>query len=212
MSMTTLTSFSKELQGANLFLLVDLEATCWERRKVRDKNEIIEIGICVCNTDGEILGKYQSFIRPRINPKLSGFCKKLTGISQQDIDAAEILSVVMADVHDWAETKFSADLKTIKWGSWGNWDVACIERDCNRHNLDFPFSDHICLKVLYEELRGVECGLKEAVRREGFEWEGSEHRALDDAYNSHKIAKLLLTEHPDPTSSEHDEPLDGQSD
>jgi 3'-5' exoribonuclease 1 len=194
--MTIPTSFMKELQGSNLFLLVDLEATCWERRKVRDKNEIIELGACMCDIDGNILGQFQSFVRPRINIKLSGFCKKLTGISQQDVEPAPILSEAISNLHDWADSQFSADLKLIRWASWGNWDNGCIQRDCERHKIDFPFSDHICLKNLYKELRGVEVGLKEAVRREGFEWEGSEHRALDDAYNSHKVARVLLVEHP----------------
>ena len=208
MSMITPTSFMRELQGANLFLLVDLEATCWERRKVRDKNEIIELGACMCDIDGNILGKYQSFVRPRINPKLSSFCRKLTGIGQHDTDSASILSEVIFDLHEWADSNFSADLKLMRWASWGNWDNGCIARDCSRHKIDFPFSDHICLKNLYKELRGVEVGLKEAVRREGFEWEGSEHRALDDAYNSHKVARVLLTEHPtveqETASEKHD--------
>lgn len=190
--MTILTSFSKELQGTSLFLLVDLEATCWERLNVRDKNEIIEIGVCICDIEGNILGQYQSFVKPRINKNLSGFCKKLTGISQSNIDSSNILSYVILDIKKWAESNFCADLKKIKWCSWGTWDIGCIEKDCGRHGIDFPFGDHICLKSLYEEFSGVSCGLKEAVKREGHEWEGSEHRALDDAYNSQKIAKMLL--------------------
>lgn len=192
MNMTIHTSFSKELQNDSLFLLVDLEATCWERLKVRDKNEIIEIGVCICDINGDILDKYQSFVKPRINKKLSGFCKKLTGIRQCDIDSSDILSIVILNIQEWARFNFSADLKKTKWCSWGTWDILCIENDCRRHDIDFPFGKHICLKHFYEEYSGIDCGLREAVRREGYKWEGSEHRALDDAYNSQKIAKMLL--------------------
>lgn len=192
--MDTPSKFTEDLQGANLFLLVDLEATCWERRKVRDKNEIIEFGIVLMNTGGSILGQYQSFVRPRINKKLSGFCKKLTGISQTDVDSAIILSDVVVEIRNWAEENFSVDIGITKWASWGNWDVSCIQRDCDRHDIPFPFGEHICLKNHYKALRDIECGLKEAVERENEKWEGHLHRAMDDAYNSHKIAKVFLKE------------------
>lgn len=190
--MTTRSSFTKELRESKLFLLVDIEATCWERHKVRDKNEIIELGAILCNTDGYILGSYQSFVRPRINKSLSKFCKELTNISQSDIETSEVLSSIVEKMIEWADNNFAVDLQLIKWASWGNWDEKCLKKDCKRHDIPFPFGQHICLKALYKELRGLDCGLKEAVDREGFYWSGKEHRALDDAFNSHKIAKLLI--------------------
>ena len=47
-------------------------------------HEIIEFpAVLVDLTTGERVATFHSFVRPRINPILSDFCKKLTGISQE---------------------------------------------------------------------------------------------------------------------------------
>jgi 3'-5' exoribonuclease 1 len=68
--------------------VVDLEATCFENPKKPDINEIIEIGIVLCDADYNILYKWSSFVQPKINRHLSNFCKKLTSIKQFEIDQA----------------------------------------------------------------------------------------------------------------------------
>jgi len=186
------TRFGQRLQGAKLFLLVDLEATCWERRNVKDMNEIIELGVVLCNTKGEMIGKFQSFIKPCVNIKMSPFCRRLTKIDQEDVNSAQNLEEVVLNLKEWAKVEHSVNISKINWASWGKWDKGCIINDCYRHGIPVPFNEHICLKTLYKEMRGVECGLREAVEREGLDWEGEQHRALSDAINSHKIAKLLL--------------------
>lgn len=69
------------------YIIFDLEATCWENDRTR-QNEIIEIGAVKVNVNLEIIGEFQTFIKPKLNSQLSDFCKSLTSISQQDIDMA----------------------------------------------------------------------------------------------------------------------------
>jgi len=75
-----------------MYLIIDLEATCWERNEGHyGENEIIEMGAIVVDDDYEIIGEIQRFARPVRNPILSEFCKKLTSIKQSDVDSAQAL-------------------------------------------------------------------------------------------------------------------------
>jgi len=74
------------------YVVVDLEATCWEGSSVENM-EVIEIG--AVSLDGEILqpiSDFQQLVRPTTNPVLTDYCKDLTGIEQQQIDSAPDLS------------------------------------------------------------------------------------------------------------------------
>ena len=61
-------------------LIVDLEATCWERpRHEPEAMETIEIGaLLVDPEDPARPSEYQGFVRPVRSPELSEFCKRLT--------------------------------------------------------------------------------------------------------------------------------------
>jgi len=190
--MATVSRFTEELEGANMFILADLEATCWENRNMPDYNEVIEIGFIVCNIKGDILASYESFVRPVINPKLSKFCKQLTGIKQKDVESARLLKDVVTGITVWFEEDFAMDLRKVTWASWGDWDPLCLLGDCGRHKIESPFGKHLNLQQLYAELRGITTNLKDAVEREGGKWIGPRHRALSDATNSMTVAKILV--------------------
>ena len=89
--------------GAAVFLILDLEATCWRERHVhRGERETIEIGAVIVNLQYDVLAHIGTFIRPVRTPLLSAFCFELTGITQNDVDLAttfpEALSAVSEDV------------------------------------------------------------------------------------------------------------------
>src|SRR5258707_15625193 len=73
-------------------LVIDLEATCEEYDPAFDM-ETIEIGACWIAADGSVLDRFQSFVRPVVNPTLTPFCTQLTGITQADVDAAPLFPV-----------------------------------------------------------------------------------------------------------------------
>lgn len=51
--------------------------------------EIIEFPIIVIDVHKrEIIDTFSSFVKPTINPHLSEFCTKLTGITQEKVDRA----------------------------------------------------------------------------------------------------------------------------
>ncbi|MCY4501696.1 MAG: exonuclease domain-containing protein, partial [Alphaproteobacteria bacterium] len=71
-------------------LVVDLEATCSDDDSVpKHEMEIIEIGAVLVEPAGlQPVGEFQSFVRPGLHPRLTGFCTGLTTIRQSDVDAA----------------------------------------------------------------------------------------------------------------------------
>ena len=93
-----------------MYLIIDLEATCWERGAGHyGENEIIEIGATVIGDDYEIVKEIQQFVRPVRNPILSEFCKKYN-----DATAAQAGRIVPVIVHINEDRSFSIEVKTPK--------------------------------------------------------------------------------------------------
>jgi inhibitor of KinA sporulation pathway (predicted exonuclease) len=75
--------------NARTLLVVDLEATCWERRttpagepQAVHNMEIIELGCALATRDGTLLDSRSFLVRPTRFPQLSEFCTALTSISR----------------------------------------------------------------------------------------------------------------------------------
>jgi 3'-5' exoribonuclease 1 len=179
------------LQSANYlgdmrYVIVDLEATCWMRRAEPQRMEIIEIGaVLLASSMGPIEREFASFVRPINEPTLSAFCMGLTGIRQQKIDKADVLSKVFPRFLNWLGPE------PCRLCSWSIFDLKQLITDCARHGLLFPsqFSNYVNLKLEFARLEGVRpCGMKRALALCQLPEEGKHHRALDDARNITKIA------------------------
>ncbi len=176
-----------------IFVVFDLEATCWLGRPPKGSNEIIEIGAVLVNKFGEELSRFSRFIRPTVNPLLSGFCKNLTSINQEDVDRAQDFPRVFKDFEDWI---FDHDSEILLC-SWGSFDKQLIINDCRLHKMDYDWvEDYIDIKGQYHENRGLtkHGGLKKTVKLEGFDFTGIHHRAISDAENLAKIVSKYIDE------------------
>jgi 3'-5' exoribonuclease 1 len=168
------------------YIVLDLEATCWMGRPPKGINEIIEIGAIKVNEYGEVLGQFSSLVKPVVNPRISGFCTKLTGIRQNQLNTADTFDKVVEKFRDW----ISEEGDDYVLGSWGSNDKGFLWSDCRLHKIDTdwlePFID------LRQQYLGItksmkKSNLKYIVEREGFEFEGNEHSAYTDAYNTAKV-------------------------
>ncbi|MBK7870193.1 MAG: exonuclease domain-containing protein [Saprospiraceae bacterium] len=175
------------------FIIYDLEATCWQGRPPSLVQEIIEIGAVRLNNYGEVEGTFNSFIRPKMHPRLSAFCQELTTIRQIDIDRAPNFPDVIEDFQDWAEV-FDEDYLLC---SWGGFDKTMLIQDCQLHDMDYDWVEpHINLKEQYREIKRLRQskGLKSVVNAEGFEFTGTHHRGIDDAENLARVFAKYLDE------------------
>jgi inhibitor of KinA sporulation pathway (predicted exonuclease) len=178
-----------------MYLIIDLEATCWERgHPLYGQNEIIEIGGVVLNGDYQILGEAQRFVRPVRHPILSEFCKKLTSITQADVDGAQYFPYALDDFRRQTEGISGQKVSELVFCSWGNYDRNQLTKDCRHHRIPYPFGVHRNLRTEFAARRGIKrVGVDRALRMLGIPMEGTHHRGIDDARN---IAKIFRHESP----------------
>lgn len=170
-------------------LVVDLEATCSDDGSIDVEHmETIEIGACWVEPDGTLLERFQSFVRPVVNPRLTSFCTNLTGIQQEDVDEAPLFSTAAAAFSQFVERhKVASSI----WMSWGTYDHKQLVRDSARHGVNHPIMiPHQNAKRMFAKAQriGKEVGMAKACALAGLSLEGTHHRALDDALN---VARLL---------------------
>lgn len=171
------------------YIIVDVEATCWEKPFNKDDIEIIEIGaVEMASLSGPIVREFQIFVRPMHHPVLSQFCRQLTGISQLDIDHANNFAFAMFKFMNWIGQE------PFIWGAWGRFDYDCFMRDARRHHIDLPdnFQRFVDIKHLYAKKRNTKpLQMISALAYEGHDLAGTHHRALCDAHNIAKIMNCL---------------------
>ncbi|MEN9610225.1 MAG: hypothetical protein RLZZ628_1039 [Bacteroidota bacterium] len=170
-----------------VYIVLDLEATCWEG-KAEAPNEIIEIGaVCVSDTN-KILGEFCVMVRPSIHPILSEFCTKLTSITQADVQDAPLFPVALKQFQDWM-----GSFGEPYWlCSWGFYDKKQFKQDCILHGLDTNWlKNHISIKHQHPKISDAivtkPMGMTGALAKEGFKLDGTHHRGIDDAKNMTKI-------------------------
>lgn len=179
----------------SVIVVVDLEATCDVKMKP-EKSEIIEFGLAVVRLSSKIGGDRidrgeRLLVRP--HGPITTYCTDLTGITQDEVNAAPYLSEALERII----TSLPADLPPLKlmtWASWGDYDRNQLQRKCTRKSLPYPFgTTHLNVKNLYALRHRLshEIGMDEALTREGLSLDGRHHNGRDDAYN---IARLLVRE------------------
>ncbi len=168
------------------YIILDLEATCWNPESVQYPQEIIEIGACCINSYLEVRGTFSRIIKPVFQPNLSLYCKQLTGISQEDVDKSKTFDLVLQQFLDWCDDTDNG----VSIYTWGAKDKQLLISDCNAHKIDMDWmNDHVDLKSQFARIKNLPkpIGLDKALTAEGIDFEGSRHRALPDAINLSKL-------------------------
>jgi inhibitor of KinA sporulation pathway (predicted exonuclease) len=175
------------------FIIFDLEATCWNGNNLGKSQEIIEIGAVRISSLGEYRGQFQQFVKPKLNPNLSAYCQELTGIEQPQINRASSFEKVTDDFKHWIDH----ELNDYVLCSWGAKDIELLQHDCALFEMETKWlSPHIDLKAQFHRIKKLKRkqGLYKTIDREGFEFEGNHHRALDDSINTAKLFVKYLDE------------------
>lgn len=168
-------------------LVIDLEATCDSGSEVpREEMEIIEIGAVFITHNTQ--HTFQQFVRPVLHPELTPFCKGLTSIRQEDVDAGVSFPEALALLTAWVESICPG---RKGFSSWGAYDLGQFRRDIARHRLPTPewMTLHENLKQGFADYnRCRPCGMAQALQKVCLPLKGTHHRALSDAEN---IAQLI---------------------
>ncbi|SPO21277.1 uncharacterized protein UTRI_00754 [Ustilago trichophora] len=125
---TTIATWEPEF---DTFLVLDVEATCEATRKYRNiqhgfetgcfqyPNEIVEFPVILLKWNEDLhqletAGVFHSYVRPTFRPRLTKFCRDLTGVTQSQVDAAPLWNQVVEQFfqflvsHDLVENTASA--------------------------------------------------------------------------------------------------------
>ena len=177
------------VSGERRIVVVDVEATCWKKGVFSRRKETIEIGAVLLLPDHEhsTWPEFQTFVRPRRLPRLSTFCRELTGITQQDVDGAPSFPEALKMFLEWSQP-----LERIVLATWSHYDLWQLDLDLEAHGLPrlaFPFLD---VKKLAARLVGSKSF--DETSRELAPESGAlpHHRAIADARRTARILHRLL--------------------
>ena len=186
-----------ELKNTDYIIAFDLEATCCTKTTPkeewfpRNEMEIIEIGAVLLDTKNSFkeISSFESFIKPKLHPKLTNFCKELTTISQSDIDSAPPYPKALKSFMDWA-----FEYKNLMFVSWGNFDSNQFYRDSKLNNTTkIDLKNHRNAKYDYAKTTGLKkgIGIRKALNRENINFKGTPHRGIDDSRSFSQLLPLI---------------------
>ncbi|MGK0290253.1 MAG: inhibitor of KinA sporulation pathway (predicted exonuclease) [bacterium] len=175
-------------------LIVDLEATCCDRKSIpRNEMEIIEIGAVMFDiNDLQVVDEFQTFILPNQHPDLTKFCTDLTSITQSMVDSAPDYPTAIKEFQNWLSL-----WNDYVFCSWGDYDRNQFDQDCQFHQIPFPIQgEHINIKKLFAKNQGLKkgVGMAKALNLAGLELHGTHHRGIDDVRNMARLVPYILGE------------------
>ena len=175
--------------GKRRIVVIDVEATCWKKGVFSRKKETIEMGAVLLLIDRaqSEWPEFQTFVRPQRLPRLSSFCRELTGITQENVDSAPTFPEAMRLFLEWSEP-----LEQVVLASWSRYDLWQLDLDLEAHGLPklaIPFLD---VKKLAARIVGTK-NLEETARALALDGAAMpNHRAIADARRTARILERLL--------------------
>lgn len=177
------------------FVVMDLEwNNAYSKRLGGYINEIIEIGAVKLDENMETVGSFSRVVRSQISKKLRGSVKRLTHLTDDDINSGAPFTKVFSEFKKWI-----GDEETVV-ATWGDGDARVLLDNFTRLNgVDkIPFFKFYCdLQKCFQKYskrdKGKQAGLLAAA--EVLEINSDEfvlHRALGDGMLAAEILKKLL--------------------
>lgn len=179
--------------------VVDFEATCEEHNPRDFVHEIIEFPMVLIDTRSlEIVDSFQQYVQPEVNPTLSEFCVKLTGITQETVDEADGFPCVFRRAVAWLQekelgTKYKYALLTD-----GSWDMSkFLYTQCRLSRIRYPAFARSWINIrksygnFYKVTRS-QTKLNSMLENLGLQYEGRPHSGLDDSRNIARVAIRML--------------------
>ncbi len=176
----------------NLLNVIDLEATCWRGPPPEGQaNEIIEIGICILDTDTLERTQKRSILVKPDHSEVSEFCTELTSLTP------ELVATGISFVRACEVLARDYDTKFRPWASWGDYDRKQIWAQCQAAGILYPFGGgHTNAKRSYAEGYGLrrQMGMTTALEHAKLPLTGRHHRGVDDAWNIAALIAHLIEE------------------
>ena len=159
-------------------------------------HEIIELPVVLVDLQERmVVAKFQRYVCPTRNRTLSHFCTRLTGITQDVVDAAATLDVALLELDAWLEEqglRNTPEHRSFAFAADGPWDLQFfLEQECTRKGIPRPayFDKWVNLKRLFADFYGCRpCRITKMLERQGMRFVGRPHSGIDDSRNIARIA------------------------
>ncbi|XP_016332732.1 3'-5' exoribonuclease 1-like [Sinocyclocheilus anshuiensis] len=179
--------------------VVDFEATCEENNPPDYLHEIIEFPMVLIDIHTlEIVDSFQEYVKPVVNPQLSEFCVKLTGITQKMVDEAETFHQVLKRAVSWLQEKELGTKYKYTFLTDGSWDMGkFLHTQCKLSSIRYPqfARKWINIRKSYRNFYKVprtQTKLICMLENLGMQYDGRPHCGLDDSRNIARIAIHML--------------------
>jgi ERI1 exoribonuclease 2 len=176
------------------YVVIDFEATCDEPYNPAPQ-EIIEFPCVLVDPSIPTVGpEFHAYVRPAAHPRLTEFCRNLTGIRQEQVDQGEAFPAVLPRADEWLRAHAGGDFIVV---TCGDWDLgSLLPRQCEQHQLPVPrWADSWCnLEKIFEQESGrtERTNLAGMAAALGVALKGRAHSGIDDARNVAGVLRALL--------------------
>lgn len=170
-------------------LVFDLECACWMGSPPGGmRADIIEIGLCVLDMSITGVTERKSIMIKPANAVIGAFCTELTGITQEMVDSDGVSfkeAIAIMKEHMQGTTSSAA---------WGKFDARALRMDCAHYGVEYPLIKHSNAQGVFKNKMGLkqETSVVKALEHFGKAFDGRQHRAMDDAYNTAIILSEIL--------------------
>jgi inhibitor of KinA sporulation pathway (predicted exonuclease) len=179
------------LQDKKYLCAMDLELTCWDSgdpdAAPAEDREITEIGVVVYDLQYNEVSRISHVVRPTLYPKISKYNTELTGITQEEVDAANPLPQTLRQL-------FEEGLPPVHEFVWVTWsrDPDWLMDEIRRKRITLEFDPrYVDVKLCDAAITGKRRTLKKALRAHNIPQEYPAHRALPDAISTGRLAARL---------------------
>ncbi|GAB4408544.1 MAG: hypothetical protein OHK0053_35310 [Microscillaceae bacterium] len=194
------------------YLVLDLEMTGFEP----GWHEIIQIGACLFDENWQEKGRYLQNVYPENEEAFSLYAEKVHGLSQADLDDAPMMHEVIPELEEWIleklgwrgrfedrHTYFRKFRDILLCGQGVVNDINFLKFAYRQEKIDWPFSyrmldlqslSFLLFRILEANGQTVprSFGLDAVAAFFGYEREGQEHNALEDAVITSQCLKSVL--------------------
>ena len=189
--------------------VLDFEANCAENMKALGMdNEVIEFPSVLLKVDGHTVTKiseFQLYCKPKHTPILTPFCKQLTKITQDKVDAGVAFPDALKQHEMWLRSNvpnFDEHIKlnTCVIVTCGNWDMVTMARKEYKNygikNVHSIYKRFVNIKqdfcTFYK--RNKQLGMDGMLNILKLKLDGTHHSGIDDCRNISKIVIKMFSD------------------
>jgi inhibitor of KinA sporulation pathway (predicted exonuclease) len=170
------------------YVFFDFEMLCSDQGMPFSEMEAIRLGAVKYELETETLSYFDRYIKPTNKKPLSKFCKRLTGIKDEDLAYAESFSIIFEDFLTWV-----GGVKRSQFFSWSKSDISRLKIDAEAHNIALTTikkieQRYIDLQAIFSKrVSKSNFSVENALSLYGLQFYGEQHNPMYDALNTFRI-------------------------